>query len=211
MATKNTLETGDQKINKICTLLRQDTLEPAKAEAQRMIEEAKRQAEAILETAQRTAEQLRTEARRAIEKERAVFHSALSQATQQSLEALRQAIEKRLFNEELHSLILRQTNDPQIIAKLITAIVHAIDKEGFSGDIHAYISKDVSAEAVCRQLTAQILNKLKDNSVALGDFFGGVKVRLEGKKMTLDISNAEIEDLLRRYVRKDFRELLFGK
>lgn len=205
-----TLDTGHDKIQKICDILKKETLEPAHLEAKKIIEAAKKQAEHIIAESHQQAEKSIADARRVIEQERNVFQSSLTQSAKQSLEALRQAIEHKLFNEELHNIVLRHTVDPHVIAKLIDAIVKALEKEGLAADLAAIIPASISVKEVNALLASGILNKLKDQSVALGDIGGGAKVRVEGKKMTLDISNNEIEDLLQRYLRKDFRKLIFG-
>lgn len=206
-----TLETGQEKVQKICDLLRKETLEPAKQEAQSIIAEAKKEAERIHREAQHQGEKLIAETRRGLEQERNVFHSSLMQAAKQSLETLRQAIEHELFDKELHQLVVQQTTDPHVIAKLIDCIVKAIEKEGLATDISAIIPAAVSVKEVNALLASQTLHHLKDKSVTLGEISGGVKIRLENKKMTLDISNDEIESLLKRHLRKDFRTRLFGE
>jgi V/A-type H+-transporting ATPase subunit E len=206
-----TLDTGFDKVQKICDVLRQETLEPAKQEGQKIIADAKKEAEQILKDARQQGEKLMADTRRALEQERNVFQSSLTQASKQSLEALRQAIEHQLFDEELHNLAIHHTTNPQVVAKLIESIVHAIEKEGLAADIAAIIPTSVSAKEVNALLASNILNKLKENSVTVGDISGGVKVRLENKKMTLDISDVEIESLLKRHLRKDFRTRMFGK
>lgn len=206
---KRTLDTGEEKISKICDLLRHETLEPAKEEALRIVEEAKQRSEEIIQEAHRRVKELVQEAQKAIEQERNVFHSTLSQAAKQSIEALRQEIEHRLFNSQLHELVTQHTADPQVVANLMTALVKAIEKEGISGDLLAYIPQAVPAKEVTALLTKEILEKLK-KGVQLGNFLGGAKIRVEGRNVTLDISDKEIEDLLQRYVRKDFRKFLFG-
>lgn len=206
-----TLETGFDKVQKICDVLRQETLEPAKQEAQKIIAEAKREAEQILQDAHHQGEKMMADVRRVLEQERNVFQSSLSQAEKQSLERLRQAIDHQLFDEELHHFVTQYTADPHVIAKLIESIVRAIEKEGLSADLSAIIPASVSVKEVNALLASNILNKLKEKSVVLGEISGGVKIRLENKKMTLDISNAEIESLLKRHLRKDFRSRMFGK
>lgn len=207
---KRTLEKGQDKIQDICDILRRKTLEPAQDEAQKTIEMAKEQAEQIIHEAQRQAEKLITEARKSIEQERNVFQSSLTQAKNQSLESLRQSIEQKLLNKELQEVVVKHTSDPKVIANFITSIVKAIDKEGLAVNLSAVIPSAVNVKDVVQFLAEDVLNKLKDKSVTIGDFAGGAKVRVEGKRMTFDITDAEISELLRSYVRKDFRKLLFG-
>lgn len=205
-----TLESGGEKIQKICDALRHKTLEPAQKEAQQIIAEAKARGEQIILDAQKHAEQMHQEARRTIEQERNVFQSSLSQAGKQALESLRQAIEHKLFNQELHELMVKQTTQPNVIVSLIKAVVQALEKDGLAANIEAYIPANVSVKEVNQLLGAEILNKLKDKSVLIGDHAGGAKIRLENKRLLFDISNAELEDMLKQYVRKDFRKLLFA-
>lgn len=206
-----TLEKEQDKIQQICDSLRRETLEPAKKESEQIISSAKEQAAEIIRTAKETAEKLINEAQRKIQQEHNVFQSSLSQATKQSLEAVRQAIESRLFNPELQQVIKQNLSEPAVIANLITAIIKGLEKEGLAADLTVSISKSVNPQQVNAILGESILNKLKTHSVSVEDIGGGVKVRLEGKRITLDISNIEIEELLKQYIRKDFRKMLFAK
>ena len=65
-----------------------------------------------------------------IEQERNVFYSALQQAAKQMVEGLRQEIEHKFFNAELHHILEKQLADPKIVANLVNGIVKAIEKEG---------------------------------------------------------------------------------
>jgi V/A-type H+-transporting ATPase subunit E len=204
------LEKGQDKIDKICEILKKETLEPAQRQAQDIIDEALEKAERIVADADKQAERIIGQARLLTEQERNVFQSSLSQAAKQSVEALRQSVEHKLFNEELTKVVDETTADPKIIAKLIDCIVQAIGKEGVDTDLTAVIPKQVSAESVNRLLIEGILKRLKDQSVTVGTFAGGAQVKLLGKKMTIDISDKALKELLAGYVRKDFRKLIFN-
>lgn len=205
-----TLERDQDKIQKISNKLRHEILEPAQEEARKIIEEAKKKANHINSEAEKQAEELIQAGRKAIEQERNVFHSSLQQAAKQVMEALRQSIEHNLFNEELHKILVHATSNPKVIAQLITAIITAIEKEGVSVDLSAVIPKSVSVKEVNDFLTENILHKLKEHSVVLGDFVGGAQVKLINKNLTIDISEDTLMDLIARYLRKDFRKLIFG-
>jgi len=58
-------------------------------------------------------------------------------------------------------------------------------------------------------LTHQVLNRLREKSVVLNGFDGGIQVKLHEQKMTLDLTDEALIELLQRYLRKDFRDLLF--
>lgn len=207
---KKTLETNEEKIQKICDVLRNETLEPAKKEADQIIASAKEQAAQITLDAEAHAVKLIKEAQHLIEQKQNVFRSSLEQAVKQSLEALRQAFEREFFSQQLYSTISEQTANPQIIANLISALTKAIEKDGTAVDLSVFIPTHVSIEEVNRLLGQQMLAKIKNHSVALGGFTGGVQVRLDKERVTLEITDKELADLIARYARKDFRKLIFA-
>lgn len=204
------LEKGQDKIQKICDKLRHETLEPAEKEAQQIVEEAGKKAEAIKADAERQAEQLIKQARGQIEQERNVFHSALQQAAKQTVEGLRQEIEHKLFNEELQNILEKQMADPKIVAELINGLVKAIEKEGLSTDIAAVIPRSVSPDDINDLLLENIRKRLKGKPLEVGIFAGGAQVKLIGRKMTIDLTDQAIKELLANYMRKDFRKLIFS-
>lgn len=209
-AIMKTLENEEDKIQKISSQLRHQVLEPAHEEAKKIIEDAKKKAAQINSRAEKEAEDLIKASRKTIEQDRNVFYSSLQQASKQVIEALRLAIEQNLFNPALQKTLSQTTSNPQIIADLIKAIIKSIEIEGLSADLQAIIPKAVSARDVNALLTEQILKKLKEQSVVLGDLTGGVKVKYANENLTIDVSDETLRDLISRYVRKDFRKLIFG-
>lgn len=203
------LETGKDKIKKICDILKKETLEPAKEEAKQILDVADQEAHQIIHDAEIKAEEILKGAKAKVEKEREIFQNSLMQACRQGIEALKQDIENTLFNTELDAWISAQTIDPKVGAKLISVLVEAIEKEGTSAHFSALIPKAIPAEKINALLTKEILNKLENHSVRVGDFIGGVQLKLHDKKLTLDISDKALKELLAQYIRKDFRELLF--
>lgn len=205
-----TLEKAQDKIKKISEELRREALEPAHAEAKDILEKARIKAAEVVSAAEKQAEKLLEEVRQVIVQERNVFQSSLQQAAKQAIEALKQSIEKRLFNDQLQKILKGQEADPAVIARLIDAIVNAIKKEGLSADISATIPKVVSVEEVNRLLAGEVLNALKNHAIELGDFAGGVKIKLIDKNMVIDMSEESLKEMLAKYMRKDFRKLIFA-
>lgn len=203
-------ESGKDKVKKICDILRRETLEPAELEAEQIIRSAKEQAEQIVAAAHKEVEKGHLEARQEIERQRNVFQSSLGQACKQALEALKQGIEEKLFNQELGHLVTKHMQDPKVLAQLITAAVKGIEKEGIEAALSVYIPAAVPARAVNMLLAHEILEKLKEKSVLVGPLTGGIEVKLLKEKMTIDISDAALKELVANYIRKDFRELIFG-
>ena len=204
------LEKGHEKIQSICNQLRRETLEPAEKQALALIEEAKKKGDTIKAEAELQAEKLIRQAREQIEQERNVFHSALQQGAKQAIEGLKQEIENNLFHEELQNALNKQMSDPKVIAALINGIVKAIDKEGLSTDLAVVIPRLISPDDITDLLLENVRKRLKEKPLEIGHFAGGVQVKLLNKKMTLDLTNQALKELLSSYVRKDFRKHIFG-
>jgi len=204
------LEKGQDKIQKICDKLRHEILEPAQTEAKKIVESAKANAEKIILEAEKQAEQLIKQARGQIEQERNVFRSSLQQSSKQVLETLRQEIEQKFFNEELQTVIEKETANPKLIADLINGLVSVLEKEGIKGDISVVIPQKVSTQEVNVLLLDGVRKKLKNKPLEIGHFAGGVQVKLLGKKMTLDLTDHSLRELLANFARKDFRQLIFS-
>ncbi len=204
------LETGKDKVKKICDLLKRETLEPAQIEAQQILETARVRSEEIIAEAHRKAEELHQIAHQEIQQQRVVFQASLSQACRQTLDSLKEKIEQKLFNPELSNLLAKPLHEPKIIAKLIEVVVQAIEKEGIDSKLSASISSAVSAREVNTIIAAKILERLKEKSVLLSSIGGGVEVKIVDQNMTIDLSDAAFKELVAGYIRKDFRELLFN-
>ena len=98
-------DSGQDKVKKICDALKAETLDPARAEAQRIVRDAKKQAEDVIAKAREEEKRILESARAQIENEKASGESALKLAARQTVEALKQTIEKELFNPELKALL----------------------------------------------------------------------------------------------------------
>lgn len=205
-----TLEIGKDKVKKICEALKKETLEPAKQEAEELIASAKRQADEILADAKDQAEKMIEHARLEIERQRGVFQASLAQASRQTLESLKEKIEDKLFKPELKKLITKSVQDPKILAQMITAVVKAIEKEGTEVDLSAYIPSAVPAKEVNQLLAAEIIQRLKEKGVLLSPISGGIEVKMVQDNITIDLSDAALKEIVANYIRKDFRELVFG-
>lgn len=205
-----TLDTGKDRIQKICDKLRVDTLQPAQEEAARIVEEARVRAEEILGQARAEAAAHLEEVRKRIKQEQNVFESSLAQTGKQTIEALRQSIEKDLFNDQMAATLEKELSDPKVVARILEALVTAIVKEGISADFSAILPKTVSQEEVARSLGEGVYKKLQKHPFTVSDFHGGVQIKLIDRKMTIDMSDRTLKELIAQYVRKDFYALIFG-
>jgi V/A-type H+-transporting ATPase subunit E len=202
------LETGKDKIQKICDALKKETLEPAKQEAREIIENAHLQASEIVKEAQKTADERIHSAEKEIEEKKKIFQASLQIACRQGIEQLKQKIQEQLFDRQLAETVAKEMGDAKIIANLISSFMRSMEEKGIEEEFIAVIPKGTSPRSISSLLAAQILEKLQVQPA--GDFEGGVQIRLKGRQITIDISDAAVRELIAQYIRRDFRELVFN-
>lgn len=203
------LETGKDKIQKICDTLRKETLNPAKQEAAELLENAQLQAAQILREAQEQAKNIIEEAHLEIDQKRKALHSSLQLASRQGVEQLKQKIEQEFLFKELLDYVSKQLADPKLIANLINSFMSSLEEKGIEEDVAVLIPGTVSPRSINSLLVRQFLERLEKQSVAVGDFSGGVQIKLRNRKITIDVSDEAVRELLASYIRSDFRELVF--
>lgn len=204
------LETGKDKIQKICDILRNDTLEPAKQEAREIVENGQLQAAEIVAEAQKKADALILAAKGEIEERQKVFQASLQLACRQGVELLKQKIEQQLFDSQLSDLVLKELGDPKIVAHLIQSFLRVMEEKGVEEEFVAIIPKEISPRAINAMLASEILEKLQKHTVVVGDFVGGVKIQLKGRQITIDITDTAVREIIAQYIRRDFREMVFS-
>lgn len=202
------LLTSKDKIQKICNILKAEAIDPAKNEAEKIVQDAHNQAQAIIREGEKKAAQAYEKMQNEIELQKKLSVNQLKQAMTQAKLRLREEIENRFFAESLFSLLDKPCQDPKLGASLVEVLVKAVEKEGTNADFSVVISEKISKEQLIKALASDILEKIK-GGVAIDSFRGGVQVVLRDKKITLDLSEEALCDLLGSLLRKDFRDLLF--
>lgn len=203
------IDTGKEKVKQICDVLRRETLEPAKKNAEQIVHNAEMEAAQILHDAKVEAEKIKAKAFEEMGKEKGVFQASLNQACKQSLEALKDTIEHKLFDDELSQILKSPLQEPRIIADLIQAVISALQKEGMDADLDVIIPRAVPAKAINDLLAKQVVDKLKNQSVSVGPIQGGIEVKIQKENLTIDITDTALKEMVSKYIRKDFREILF--
>ena len=205
------METSDNKIQKICDILTKETLDPAKQEASEIVENAHLKAEEIVQKAKSDAEAARNAVEKELTEKKKVFDASLNLACKQTIESLREKIEKQFFNEALQKLVQTPLKDLSVISQLITTIVKAIDEEGIDADLSAYVQKEIPAKKVNELLASSIIDKLKEKSVVVEGTNAGVQIKIHDENITMDLSDEALKELVSQFVRRDFREMFFNK
>ena len=203
------MDTGAKKIKKICEILKQETLEPAKKEAEKILAQARNDARKIVEDAKLEEKRIYEESKKKIKEREDIFQSSLNLACKKSFDTLKQKVEQALFNKALALSFDKQMQDSHVIAKILSAIVKGIEKEGIDVDLQAKISSSVSKQEVQRELAQSVINHLKLESVEIG-LSGGAEVKICDKHLTIDMSDKALKALIANFVREDFRSIFFA-
>jgi len=204
------MPTAKGKIQEICDLLKTETIEPAKLEAKEIVEKAHTDAALIIKNAEEQIKDLHEKEKKSIEDEQNAFDSSLHFSVKQTVQTLKQQIEKELFNSALFEMLEKPLSDPEIASKLINSIVSAIEKEGIDGDLSAEVASSIAPEKVNENLLENVKKRLSDKGVQVDGFKGGVMVQIKDKKITIDMSDEAVKDLVASFVRKEFREMVFS-
>lgn len=205
------LQKENDAVQKISDLLLEETLNPAKEKAQLLVQQAEVKAKDIVQQAEQKAEKMFEEARKKLEQEEALFKATTKQAFEQSLESLRQSIQRDLFSPALEQLLHQPLKDKAVIANLVNALVQAIEKEGLSFDIQVFVSDHLKPDEINPLLLDQVVQNLEGKTVHLGKGLTGVEVKLKDKKITIDMTGKTLQEIVAKYIRKDLRTTLFGE
>ncbi|PIS01422.1 MAG: V-type ATP synthase subunit E [Chlamydiae bacterium CG10_big_fil_rev_8_21_14_0_10_35_9] len=203
------LDTGKSKIEKICDLLKKETVDPAKQEAQEIVENAHLQSQEIIKKAKEDSEKIIAEAKRQGEEHKKVFEASLNLSCKQALDLLKQSVEKELFDARLSEVITKETSDGETVSEMIKRFVSMAVEKGLDADLSVLVPKAFKAKDLNKLLLQETLEKLRNQTVEIGEFQGGVKLKLHDMQITLDITDEALKELVARYIRKDFREIVF--
>lgn len=201
------LPTGKDRVQKICDLLKKETLDPAKQEAKEIVENAKMQSEQILNEAKQEAKRVLENAEQEVALKKKALDTSLQLASKQAVEKLKQTFEGAFFSPAVASFVDAKLQEPKAIAQILETLLTSIDGEG---EIEALIPKDVSEKSVHELLSWDLLKRLETGAVSFGDFRGGAQVKVKDKSMTLDVSDEVVRELLGQLIRSDFRKFVFG-
>lgn len=200
---------ANDKLKQICDALRIETLKPAEEEAEVIVCNAKEQAKRIIQDAKEQAKEIILSAEDQASHKIKQGEAALALAGKRTLESLKQAVENTIFREALAEWLEQITIDPEFVAKFMEAMISAVEGQGITGSLSAYIGKHVSPRNVNELLGKSVTAKLRKKSLVIGNFSGGVQLKVEDKDWVLDLSSEALLELFLRYLQKDFREMIF--
>ncbi|MEG0037052.1 MAG: hypothetical protein RSB82_03310 [Victivallaceae bacterium] len=200
---------SDSKLKKICDVLRDKTLQPAEKEAEEILAKALLEAEEIVLTAKNRAHDILESAKKEVSSKLEEGKASLRQSGKRVLDFLKQTVEERFFKASLVRVLEAIGSMPDVAARLIEVLISAVEKEGITGNLTAFISANLSPRKVNELIGKEFLDKLDSEGVVLGNFLGGVRLKVQERDVILDLSAESLKHLLVRFLQKDFRDMVF--
>jgi len=85
-----------------------------------------------------------------------------------------------------------------------------MEEKGIDDDFVALIPKSITPRSINALLLSHVLERIKKEGIKAGDFMGGVQIQLKNRKISIDISDTAIREMIAQYIRRDFRDLVFS-
>lgn len=213
-------------VQELIDKLKNQGVNAGQMQAEQILKEAHHQASHILAQAQTEADKLLAEGRHKLEVERKSSHESIKTAFRDTELALRSKV-REAFSAHLRRLVSLELEDSNFIKQLVLAIAGMktaeIDQASqvevllpskiFQTDENGtQLSEDGKKrmQHLVLGITGDMLRKgveLKSST----DVKGGIKVRLTGKDLELDLTDEAFSDLLLKYLLPKYREIVSGQ
>lgn len=194
-------------------------------QAEQIIKDAQKKASDILTKAELEADKLLSDTRGKLESERKSSHEAIKTAFRDTELALRSKL-REAFSTHLGRLVSLELEDKAFIKQLVLAIAGAKAAEAQAGNIEILVPAKAcetdKEEALLspegkqklQHLVLGITNDMLRNGIELkpsADLKGGIKVRLVGKDLEIDLTDEALTNLLLKYLLPRYREIVSGQ
>lgn len=201
------LDTGSEKIKKICDAIRHETLEPAKQQARAIVEQASDQAASIIQDARNQADAILDNAKKQYEKEKQIFEASMVHSSKLFKEKLKQEIESMFLSPALENVTSTIFNDPKMTAQIVNAIVDGWNKQSVGGDLVAMISQGINKEEFAKSLSSDVKSRMLN--IESQGAIPGVILKSQGENLRIEISQSQLTDALMNSLRQDFRKFFY--
>ena len=201
--------TGDERLAAICQMIRNETLDPAKEEAEEIKHAAERDAARLRAEAKQHAERMLHDARTLIREEREAFDASLEQASRQVIGLLKEKVERSLFNPALDHYLTTEFHDEKKTATLLDLLIKQIQSEGLGGDLAIWLGKHLSKEAIIHTLSQEAVHEISKEAISIGDHDYGIILKIVNRHLSIEITPEGLKEMMSAFLRPDFRTFLF--
>lgn len=213
-------------VQELIDKLKNQGVSEGERQAEEILKEAHNKAARILAHAQTEADKLLSEARHTLDVERASSHEAIKTAFRDTEIALRSKV-REAFSAHLRRLVSLELEDKNFLKELVLAIASVktdeiaqasqvevlLPPKIFETDENGtHLSQDGNRRMrhLVLGITDGMLRKGIELKASTG-VKGGIKVRLTGKDLELDLTDEAITDLLLKYLLPRYREIVSGQ
>jgi len=203
------LDRAEERIQVICEKIRCEVLDPAKLERDQILQEAHEEAEAIKEKAHKESDMIFQEMKEKLEEEKRIYQASLEQASKQTVNLVKEHIDKKLFHPALREWLQKALREENELSSLVEVIVRALEKKGLDANLSLEIPQGMEPKAILSKLSKDIVKRLQEEDVEVSKSFGGMKVSMKDSHMSLDFSGEAIEEMIASFLRKEFRKIFF--
>lgn len=220
-----TTQKDSSGVQELISRLRDEGVRAGRQEAARVLEEAQRRAAEIVAQAKSEAEEIHSKARAEIEAERVASRHAIQMAFRDAELKLRSDF-RAVLEERIRRLVSMELRDREFLRELILAIVgRAATRVRKDQPLEVLLSDEFfitdgkKAELTgkgkerLRHLLLAITGKMLRDGVELkpsGDKDGGIRIRVVGEDLELDLSDKAISDLLLKHLLPRYTEIVLG-
>lgn len=206
----DTNQTTSKAVERICRVLKSETLDPAKKEADGILNKARERADELIEVAEKQAAEILKTAQQRVTSQRKIFVDEIKHIAKETVFKLRDDI-LQLFSKDLMKHIADYANAPKYIAQAIEVVLEAIKKGGIEANIEAYISEHVPMDAVAKELSAHVIESLSGGkSLKVGSISSGCSLLMKENQLSIALTEEQLTQLLKDQVQDELENLLFG-
>ncbi len=212
MAESSKVSSGVQSL---IDRIRDEGVQAAQKEADRILQEAGKQAADMVAEARTEAEGLRSQARAEVETERAAAQEALQLASRDTMLAFRAELTKR-FTEAVKGLVGIELKDREFLRQMLLAIAgRSVPDKAANRSLDVLLSKELFPEnegerQSLRSFILALAHEMVQSGIELkpsGDNKPGIRIRLAGQDLEIDMTDEAISALLLKHLLPRFRAI----
>ena len=218
-------ETTSKGVDQLIARLREDGVAAGQAEAARLKGEAEAHAAEILADARAEADEYLKDARKASDRYRSAGEEALNTAMRDAILTMKTRLMAQ-FAADLRRMVSKQTADPDMLKQMVLELVgRARDAADAGEDTDVILPAEIVGPEVIvenpeliqsgklTEFTMGLTQEMVKDGVTLyaaDDLQAGIRARVRGKDMELDLSDEAIAALLMQHLQPRFRAVMEG-
>ena len=212
-------------VQELIQRLREQGVEEGQQEAERVVEEAHRRAAQIITTAKAEGEDVKAKARSEAESERASAEAALRTAYRDSILRLVEELTSH-FEGQIKRLVSRELQDTEFLKKLIMEVARQATPSGIGSERVEVLlpaehldfdelraRPEEVKEGTLTHFVMGLSGEMLRGGVELKSLGGsgqGVRIRLVGSDLEIDLTERAVADLLLKHLLPRYRAVLEG-